>query len=300
MLEHDKEEKIGHTRVQHGKSSDRIYVMDYKYALDPYLINRIQLLAKDFDYGKIIAKVPKVARAKFTRQDFEIEAKIPKFYNGKKPCLFMAKYNTKSRKNIDNKEEILDILEQLKGNDSSDLGELDSMYSIRVLVENDAEDMSRIYKKVFETYPFPIHDADYLKKTMSKETIYFGIFNQEDLVGISSCEMNSAEENVEMTDFAILPDNRGNQLASHLLNKMEQVMTDMGIKTAFTIARSTSLPMNATFSNRGYEYGGTLWNNTQIAGKIESMNVWYKPLPINDSNNRRKLNLRSNVQKFKE
>ena len=40
--------------------------------------------------------------------------------------------------------------------------------------------------------------------------------------------------------------------------------------------------MNKTFLNAGYNYSGTLTKNTQIAGKIESMNVWYKHLIIMD------------------
>jgi beta-lysine N6-acetyltransferase len=36
--------------------------------------------------------------------------------------------------------------------------------------------------------------------------------------------------------------------------------------------------MNVTFSRAGYTFTGTLINNTNIGGSIESMNVWYKRL----------------------
>ena len=36
--------------------------------------------------------------------------------------------------------------------------------------------------------------------------------------------------------------------------------------------------MNITFAKHGYHYAGTLNNNTNICGRIESMNVWYKSL----------------------
>jgi hypothetical protein len=48
------------------------------------------------------------------------------------------------------------------------------------------------------------------------------------------------------------------------------------MKTLYTIARSHSAGMNITFAKKGYLFGGTLINNTDISGKIESMNVWYK------------------------
>ncbi|HOM70936.1 MAG TPA: putative beta-lysine N-acetyltransferase, partial [Armatimonadota bacterium] len=50
------------------------------------------------------------------------------------------------------------------------------------------------------------------------------------------------------------------------------------MKTAYTIARSLSYGMNITFAKQGYQYAGTLTNNTNICGHMESMNVWYKHL----------------------
>jgi hypothetical protein len=41
--------------------------------------------------------------------------------------------------------------------------------------------------------------------------------------------------------------------------------------------------MNITFARAGYRYAGTLVNNTQICGQLESMNVWYKPLGLSDN-----------------
>ncbi len=55
-------------------------------------------------------------------------------------------------------------------------------------------------------------------------------------------------------------------------------MPSRGIRTAYTIARAVSYGMNITFARCGYQYGGRLVNNTDIAGSLESMNVWYKTL----------------------
>ncbi|MDD4426034.1 MAG: hypothetical protein PHS40_08920 [Mariniphaga sp.] len=59
---------------------------------------------------------------------------------------------------------------------------------------------------------------------------------------------------------------------------MEQEMRKAGIINAYTIARLAEPGMNKTFMNAGYKFSGTLVNNTQIAGSIESMNIFYKPL----------------------
>jgi len=55
-------------------------------------------------------------------------------------------------------------------------------------------------------------------------------------------------------------------------------MRKQGIKTLYTIARLDSIPMNKTFLKLNYCYSGTLINNTNIAGSIESMNIYYKYL----------------------
>jgi predicted hydrocarbon binding protein len=59
---------------------------------------------------------------------------------------------------------------------------------------------------------------------------------------------------------------------------MENQMRLSKMLTAYTIARSVSHGINITFARAGYTYGGRLINNTNISGKIESMNVWYKSL----------------------
>jgi len=59
---------------------------------------------------------------------------------------------------------------------------------------------------------------------------------------------------------------------------MENEVRAKGIKTAYTIARAASAGMNVTFAKGGYHFGGRLINNTNISGRIESMNVWFKSL----------------------
>ena len=142
----------------------------------------------------------------------------------------------------------------------------------------DAEEMSEVYRAVFATYPFPIHDPAYLRETMTTHVAYFGIRRRGKIVALASSEMDTDAGNVEMTDFATLPEYRGHGLAKRILAVMEEKMRSRGLFMAYTIARSLSAGMNITFSRRDYRFGGTLINNTQISGRIESMNVWYKEL----------------------
>lgn len=113
---------------------------------------------------------------------------------------------------------------------------------------------------------------------MDENVIYHGIWKEDELVALSSAEIDAGGENVEMTDFATRPDFRSQGLATYLLDKMEEDVRSRGIRTAYTIARAYSYGMNITFAKHGYCFAGTLTNNTQIFGQLESMNVWYKPL----------------------
>jgi putative beta-lysine N-acetyltransferase len=138
--------------------------------------------------------------------------------------------------------------------------------------------MAPLYGQVFATYPFPIAEPDFLAETMASHVTYFGVWSDGEPVALSSAETDRDARNVEMTDFATLPEQRGNGYARMLLARMQTTMRNEGIRTAYTIARAISPGMNITFARQGYRFGGCLVNNTNICGKIESMNIWYRPL----------------------
>ncbi len=197
----------------------------------------------------------------------------------------MAKYmdnkrNTEIDKDLNRK--VLDValskkLENSFKNNSVDYN-LPKEFSFKKAKPSDASKMAALYSKVFNSYPFPVSDPEYIKETMNDNVIYFGVWKGNDIVALSSCEMCLEDKNVEMTDFAVVPDYRGHKFAYFLLGEMEKEMRKREIKTAYTIARSTSYGMNSTFAKCGYSFKGRLIKNTQIGGDIEDMNVWSKAL----------------------
>lgn len=280
----DKEVYIGHSKVQHGKVNDRVFLKDYQYEKDPYLLNQLHLMAKTYQYGKIIAKTPPQAKEQFTKYAFEEEAYIPAYFNGEVGCYFMAKYCRKERKRVRDKSLVINNLKRLNLTEDRSIGDLNEAYYIRQLTFDDIDRMVAVYKDVFSSVSFPIHESSYIEKTMEEDTRYYGVFYKEkdELIGISSCEINRPYQNVKMANFAILLDHRGKRLAKQLLVSMEDQMKKLGIKTAYTSVFSQSLAMNEVFSRAGYYYGGTLWNNAQFAGKAQSTNVWHKPLYLEE------------------
>ncbi|NDP21523.1 MAG: putative beta-lysine N-acetyltransferase [Paludibacter sp.] len=275
-------EKIGFgTIIQHGELNDRIYVMKLHKKDFPDILERIINLADEYLYSKIFCKVPSWAAPVFYSNGFILEALIPRFYGNKEDVFFMSKFLNPHR--FQNPEqEMLDQLANLLVNksDNNSIHEKPESYNILKLNMKNADSIASLYKKVFDSYPFPIFDPEYILKTMNENIQYFGIEKNGELIALSSAEIDKTGQNAEMTDFATLPDFRGQKLASILLSKMEVEMLSQGITTLYTIARLNSMAMNKTFLNQDYTYAGTLIKNTNISGKIESMNVYYKHLDV--------------------
>jgi len=268
---------IGNSILQHGKYNDRIYLMKLSKDEFPAIIERLNRLALAEQYSKIIAKVPGFAKDEFTENGYIVEASIPRFYRHSEDVYFMGKYFIEFRKRSNKFEKIKEIVKAaaLKASEERTV-ELIHGFNYRLCDRSDVSQITEVYKTVFETYPFPIYDPQYIMKTMNENFIYFSVRKNSKIVAVSSSEMDFDFQNVEMTDFATLPEYQGNGFASYLLHKMEKEMLKRKMKTAYTIARAVSYGMNIIFAKMRYKYSGTLLNNTNISGNFESMNVWYK------------------------
>jgi putative beta-lysine N-acetyltransferase len=271
--------KIGKSMLQHGKYNDRIYLMKLSMEDHPFIIEKLDRIASVKGYSKIFAKVPASAIDEFSENGYNVEAYIPHFYNGIEDVYFMGKFFSSARMINDKLEEMKEILNnaRLKTGDRVDFGLPDDL-SLKICNNYHVDHMAEIYKRVFETYPFPIHDPQYILKTMEENFIYFGIWKNNEIVALSSSEMDTSSQNVEMTDFATLPAYRGNGFAVNLLLTMEDEMRKRNMITSYTIARAASYGINVIFARMGYKYGGTLLKNTNISGSFENMNIWYKSL----------------------
>ncbi|MCB9059131.1 MAG: putative beta-lysine N-acetyltransferase [Calditrichae bacterium] len=278
---YDKIEKLGNSTIQHGKQNKRIYLMKLDKKDFPAIVKELELIAAHNFYTKIFAKIPDWALEGFLQEGYLIEAHIPKFYNGDNGVFFVSQFVDHSRSAMEpqlrNKIEDNIGIAKSKQNGMTLLTFPENL-KIRQLSQRDTSNLAEIYKDVFDSYPFPIFEEEYLEETMDSHIDYFGAFINNDLVAASSAEMDKNAKNAEMTDFATLPDYRGNNLSMMLLKEMEALMRSKKMKTVYTIARALSTGMNVTFSKMNYVFAGTLINNTNIAGKIESMNVWYKNL----------------------
>ena len=275
----DTVETISKSTVQHGPYNDRIYLMKLNPEEDAeYLIEQLHNLTLQKKYTKIFAKIPQRVESIFLANNFKLEAEIPGLYNGIEKGSFWGKYSNASRGflNIEDKQTIEAVIDLANKAEDLSGSTLPKGYDLNILGEKEIPAIAALYKSIFQVYPFPVFDEDYLLETMRSHVNYYGLHNDGVLVAVSSAEMDRANSNAEMTDFATLPAHRGKNLSYFLLGQMIEAMQLENIKTVYTIARAKSFGMNKTFGRQGFEFGGTLINNTLIGESIESMNVWYR------------------------
>jgi len=272
-------ETIGNSTVQHGHLNKRVYVMRMSREDIPDIIRPLDELAKKEGYSKIFVKVPESSAPAFSEAGYVTEATVPFFYNGQEAAGFMAKYFDSERSNVTDSPAVADVLSISFGYAQKEFDpKLPAGFSQVHAHPGDANEIAALFSSVFETYPFPVFDPDFIARTMKQGIRYFCIHQSKRIVAVASCEINADAQNAEMTDFATDPQFQGRGLAGCLLHAMETDLRKEGVKLAYTIARANSYPINIAFARAGFEYGGLLPNNTNIGGAITSMNVWYKKL----------------------
>ena len=278
----DRIEYVGGAVVQHGRLSDRVYLLKPGESAEGDL-TLMEQLARRHGYSKLFAKVSEDRQQEFLGAGYEIEARIPGTADGL-DLIFCSRFLDPGRKCENFTEQSLKVI-RTAGPKSAAVRDMDVSRRladggilVQVANRSDADDLAALYGSVFATYPFPIDDAEFIRHTMSGDTVYLLVRDtvKRRVLAAASAEISQSLAACEMTDFATLPEWRGLGIAGLLLQALERDVIDTGVRMAFTIARATSLGMNVVFAHRGYRYAGTLVNNTNIAGRIESMNVWYR------------------------
>jgi putative beta-lysine N-acetyltransferase len=279
MMQSDVVLRHGSSLVQHGHNNNRVYVMKFAPGDGHDIIRFADELVKKEGYSKIFVKVPKSSEEMFARAGYITEATVPNFFHGSETALFMAKYTDPMRAVARDATVLANVLSDAFGYAGErSPHEVPDGFSLMHAHPGDAEEIAALYRLVFETYPFPVFDPEYIRTSMHGHVRYFVIKKSHLLAAVASCEIDEENGNVEVTDFATNPLFRGRGFAGTLLRAMEEDMKNEGVLLAYTIARAIFKPINAVFVGAGYQFGGMLPNNTGICGSMESMNVWYRKL----------------------
>lgn len=240
-------------------------------------LNRTEQLAEQHSLSKLILKGKQKDLSSLISSGYTLEALIPLYFQGQ-DAYFFTKYRKNDRRNSMFWMQEDEIVRNVKA--QRDVKEKDILpsFELRLANEKDAEALAQLFRHVFQVYPTPLDNREYIQKTMQEDTIYYVYTMSGQIVSAASAEMNLVQGNAELTNCATLPAFRKHGLMKRLLTALEQELRMRHIYCAYTIARALSYGMNAAFYQIGYCYTGRLINNCYIFDKMEDMNVWAKDL----------------------
>jgi len=279
-MQQDTIDQLYGSTIQHGHHNDRIYLMHLEPEYTDALIAELEKLALSRKYGKIFAKIPMDQWKAFEKAGYIKEAEIPCFYAGEKTCCFGAMFFGDRQKTEEDFSELNQLLQKKKGAEQNVPIRSGKRPSVKKCTFSEADELATFYRDIFVSYPFPLTSTPFIRLSMREKCNYYYIREEGKIVAAAAADIDKEHQYAEMTDFATTPSFGGKGLATLLLHQLERDLDPAEVKTVFTIARSRSLSMNRVFQKRGYTYSGLLINNTQIAGRIESMTVWYKHLSV--------------------
>lgn len=243
-------------------------------------IVKAENIAKEKGVEKLIFKTRKENYALFMEKGYQCEAIIDRYFLGSN-LYFFSKYYNINRKNSSQWMKEDEIVKNVCLLDQNlKMIHPPTEYKLKQLQPEDAKKLASLYEKVFQIYPTPLNDMNYIVKTMTEGTIYFGFYFDGEIVSAASAEVNSFYKNAELTDCATLQEHRKHGLMKILLKELENELKANGIFCAYSIARALSFGMNAALHQLDFKYRGRLMNNCYIFDKLENMNVWVKDLSV--------------------
>jgi len=275
----DETETIGNSLVRHGPGDELAYLMKLHPADAPEIIRNLEQLAFARGYSKVSAKVPAREARQFVAAGYHLEATIPCYFQQKDSACFMSKFLSEERKKERQPLLVREVLVAADAQQRAGMEPLPTGFALREAAKAEAGQMALFYRELFTTKKLALHDPDYFTREMQRNSIFLGVWKEQRLVALCGALVDHGAFSAEMAGLAVLPECKGDGLELHLLQQVEKRVLASGIGSAYALVRACSLGDNVTFARNGYRFGGTLTNNSNIHGRLESANVWYKGLP---------------------
>ncbi|MFC7440540.1 putative beta-lysine N-acetyltransferase [Laceyella putida] len=266
------------TVLEMDEHNSRMKLLHYKSEDIEALANHLAELAEEKDIGKVMIYADPDDTKAFEEMGFEKEGEISVFFNGE-PAVILSRFIDGRRaveKDAEKKDEIVELAERKET--ITEPPELDPSFTLRHATEEDAEELAALYRTVFETYPTPVHDPEFIKKCLRNHVYFSVVTHNGKIVSAASADVFTRYNCAEITDCATHPDYRGKGLLSAIIFDLEKRMRARGVPNLFSLTRAVSVGMNIVISRHGFEYKGRLIQNSQIAGRFEDMNIWVKKL----------------------
>ncbi len=210
----------GAAEIDADRFNERLRVIRYDGQITA-LIPAVLAEAKQEGAQKVIFFAKRGDEPEFVKHLFIVEGVIDGYYNGHE-AVVMVRYLSEERRRSDSYVSEDSTVDRLYETPQRGLTQTESALMFRKADEDDADRLSHLYKHVFLTYPTPVFNPLYIKKTMRENTIYYAAFDQDRLIGAASADINPVLGHAEMTDCAVLSDYRGNSVTAHLFKALEQ------------------------------------------------------------------------------
>lgn len=250
----------------------RLKIEDYRGNVHSIHKQIVRLLA-DHPFTKVILYSRQEDWKRFLSQGYQFEALFSGFFNGS-DAYSMALFTENARRTSDYWVYEDETLQQVQELERTLAVPSATGYTIRQAQTKDAEELAKLYGLVFEIYPTPMNDPDYIRKLIAQDSIFYVAEYKGSIVSTASADINTLYNNAELTDCATLSEHRKKGLMKILIAKLEVALKDRQVYCAYSIARALSFGMNAVFHQRHYEYKGRFTKNCNIFNKLEDMNLW--------------------------
>ncbi|HPQ69120.1 MAG TPA: putative beta-lysine N-acetyltransferase [bacterium] len=256
----------------------RLKVLDYDATDYSAMIRRLAWLAEANRFDKIFVKAGREDFQRFLSHGYMMEGVLRYYFRGE-DAYVLSRFSSLQRVRSESLIEEAQLIETLiYDSERGGMRKLDPDIEIVSAGEEHIPQLAFIYRGVFETYPSPLTNPDYIKSTMDRNVVYRLALRDGEAIAAASAEISRKHANAEMTDCATLPAAQGRGLMQHILSRLEDDLRERSVTTAYTLARAMSIGMNRVFFRLGYEFSGRLINNCDIFGRFEDMNIWVKKL----------------------
>lgn len=258
----------------------RLKIRDYECIDYSSMLRRLAWLAKANSFTKTFVKARPCDFQKFLSHGYMTEGILRYYFKGEDAYVlsrFSSPERIRSKHLIDESMLIEDIIYNTKP-----LPPRKAAKNIKIIhaTEQHIPELVFIYRQVFETYPSPLTNPDYIKAVLNADVRFVLAFEDGQPIGAASADITRKYSNGELTDCATIPAARGKGLMQILLHELEKLLVREGIQTSYSLARAKSIGMNKCFFRMDYEYSGRLINNCDIFGEFEDLNIWVKKLPV--------------------
>ncbi len=254
----------------------RLKVLDYKCENYSNMLKRLAWLAEANCFDKIFVKARQDDFQNFLSHGYMMEGILRYYFNGD-DAYVLSRFSSAQRAESPDLVNESRLIEKIMY-ESKPVPQRELPADIKI-IKAGKEHISQlvyIYRQVFETYPSPLTNPDYIKSVMDRNVHFVLAMQEGEPVAAASADINQKYSNAELTDCATVPVLQGKGVMQFILQELEKILKQKNILTSYTLARAKSVGMNKSFFRLNYEYSGRLIKNCDIYGEFEDLNIWVK------------------------